>query len=183
MVEPRLQVLRTGTVDSEAPALGVEARLRRFWLRLSWVRPRTPWCSTCGRKDWRGCLMAARPPTLRPARMAQRARGHAPRFRLCPCFASPQFGCRLPWVDARSPLVARRRTNTWCPRDRALSTSRSAMLPAGSAARPKPTQSKNHRDHSLQRAIFLFPPMSVAVSPRLNGPPVATMARRLGSRP
>jgi hypothetical protein len=33
------------------------------------------------------------------------------------------------------------------------------------------TESKNHHDHSSRRAAFLFPPMSVAVSPHSNGPP------------
>ena len=87
--------------------------------------------------------MAARSSTLRAAAQAA-GKARSPSFRP---------------FDGRFPLVALRHTNTWCPRDRVLSTSRSAILPGGPVAQPKLTQSKT-------QAAFLFPPMSVAVSPR-----------------
>jgi hypothetical protein len=114
-------------------------------------------------------VMAARPPTIRPARTAEMVRKAGPPFRLSLSLPPSHF-------DGHFPSVAWQRTNTSCPRDRALSWSKSAMLRGGSVAQPKLTQSKNHQDHSLQRAAFLFPPMSVPVSPRSNGPPAATNA-------
>src|SRR5215831_13122758 len=91
----------------------------------------------------------------------------------------------LPWLDGRFPWVARRRTNIWCPHDRALSRSRSAMLPGGSVAQRKLTESKKDRARWAQRAAFLFLTMSVVVSPRSvlrpNAPLAAPIPRQLGS--
>jgi hypothetical protein len=79
--------------------------------------------------------------------------------------ASFHFDARLPRVDGRFPWVARRRTNTGCPRDQALSRSRTAILPGGSARRPKPTESRKPHACSPPTTACLFPTMS-AVSRR-----------------
>jgi hypothetical protein len=87
------------------------------------------------------------------------AKGHNP----------AKAGGRFPWVDDRFPWVARRRTNIWCPRERVLSRSRSAMLPGGSVAKRKLTESKKDHARWAQRSAFV-------------APSAATMPRRLVSR-
>src|SRR5262245_24655437 len=68
------------------------------------------------------------------------------------------------------------RTNTWCPRGRALSTSRLAILQGGSATQPKRKEGRQDHAHLPQRDAF--PTTFVAVSPRELS--AATMLR-LGS--
>ena len=96
----------------------------------------------------------------------------------------------VPWhhltLMVRSPWFVWRRTNIWCPRDQALSKSRTAILPGGSVAQPKLMEGRRNHARSPQRA-FLFLIMSVVVSLRSascsNAPAAATMPRQLGSRP
>ena len=99
-------------------------------------------------------VMAARSATLRPARAAQKApKAHSPLSRLSlSLLASSHFDDRFPWVDGRFPWVSRRRTNTWRPRGRALSKSRTASLPGGSAAQPKLMESTKDHARSPQTA-------------------------------
>jgi hypothetical protein len=104
-------------------------------------------------------------PLIREAACTAEAVGEACSllFRLALRCASSHFEGRFPWVDGRLPWVARRRANTWCPRDRALSRSRSAILQGGSLVQPKLTESRRDHARSPQRAAFLFLTTSVAV--------------------
>jgi hypothetical protein len=53
-------------------------------------------------------------------------------------------------------ISARRHTNTWCPRDRTLSRSKSAILRGGCVAQPKVTKSrKHHAPRSPRRTASL----------------------------
>jgi hypothetical protein len=112
---------------------------------------------------------------------------HSPSFRLSLSLTSFHFEGRLPWVDGRFPWVARRRTTTLCPRDRALSSSRSAILLGGSVLQPKLRESRKHLACLLQTTACPFAKMSVAVSLQSalcsNALLAATLPRRLGSRP
>src|SRR5215470_11546808 len=93
--------------------------------------------------------MATHNPTIRPASAAETVRiGHSP-------LASSHFDGRLPSVDVRFPWVARRHTNTWCPRERALSRSRSAILPYGFVAERKLTESREDHARWARRGVFL----------------------------
>jgi Helix-turn-helix domain of resolvase len=90
-------------------------------------------------------VMATHSPTFRPACAEQTVRiDHSP-------LASSHFDGRLPWVDGRFPWVAWRRTNMGCPRDRALLSSRSAILPRGSLARRKLTEGRKDRARWARR--------------------------------
>src|SRR5215470_6506588 len=84
-----------------------------------------------------------------PECMAEAVRkAHSPLFRLSlsPLVASP--------FDDRFPQIARRRTSIRCPRDRALSKSRTAILLGGSVAQPKLTKGRKDHARSPQRAAF-----------------------------
>jgi hypothetical protein len=151
-------------------------------LARRWIDRRTSWPSTALSFESIGVRVTQRP-TLRPARAARKVSAHSLLFRSL-SLASFPF---VPWADGRFPWVARRRTNTACLRDRALSRSRSAILRGGCVVQPKLTESRKHHARSPQTTACRFPTMSVAVSPRSalspHAPPAATLPRRLGSRP
>jgi hypothetical protein len=97
--------------------------------------------------------------------------------------APVQFDARLPPVDGRFPWVAKRRTNIACPRDRALSRSRTAILPGGSAEQQKRTESRKHHACSPQTTLCLFLAVSRRSALCRNAPWPAMMPRRLDARP
>ena len=119
--------------------------------------------------------------TLEAACTAQAVRkAHSPLFRLSHSFVPSGF-------DGRFRSVARRRANIGCPRGRVLSGSRTGCFPGGSATQPRRTESRKHHARSPRATACLVPTMSVLVSPPSalcsNALSVATMPRRLGSRP
>jgi hypothetical protein len=95
-------------------------------------------------------------------------------FRLSLSLASVQFDGRFRWV-------ARRRANIGCPRDRALSWSRSPIPPGGSLAQPKLTESRKHHTRSSAATACLA--VSRPSASCSKAPSVATTPQRLGSRP
>jgi hypothetical protein len=123
---------------------------------------------------------------IREAVCTAAGKAYSPLFRrpLAPLASSP-FDGRLRWVDGRFRWVARRRANIECPRDQALSRSRSAMPLDCFAGQPKLTESRKHHARSPQPTAC--PTMSVVVSPPWalcsNVASAPTIPRRLGSRP